>query len=40
MLEREKILPGFKKRGFGNGWWNGFGGKVYQGETIEDGARN
>ena len=39
VLDRGKILLGFKKRGFGSGWWNGFGGKVNQGETIEDGAR-
>lgn len=28
-----------KKRGFGAGRWNGFGGKVEKGETIEEGAR-
>lgn len=28
-----------KKRGFGAGRWNGFGGKVSQGETIEDAAK-
>jgi 8-oxo-dGTP diphosphatase/2-hydroxy-dATP diphosphatase len=28
-----------KKRGFGAGRWNGFGGKVHGGETIEDAAR-
>lgn len=28
-----------KKRGFGAGRWNGFGGKVIDGETIEDAAR-
>jgi len=30
------ILLGLKKRGFGKGRWNGFGGKVLDGETIED----
>jgi 8-oxo-dGTP diphosphatase/2-hydroxy-dATP diphosphatase len=30
-----KILLGMKKRGFGVGKWNGFGGKVETGETIE-----
>jgi 8-oxo-dGTP diphosphatase/2-hydroxy-dATP diphosphatase len=30
-----KILLGMKKRGFGVGRWNGFGGKVEAGETIE-----
>lgn len=34
-----KALLGMKKRGFGAGRWNGFGGKVEAGETIEDGAR-
>lgn len=33
------ILLGMKKRGFGVGRWNGFGGKVALGETIEDAAR-
>ena len=28
-----------KKRGFGAGRWNGFGGKVAPAETIEDAAR-
>ncbi len=31
-----RILLGLKKRGFGAGRWNGFGGKVQEGETIED----
>ena len=34
-----RVLLGMKKRGFGVGKWNGFGGKVQQGETIEEGAR-
>lgn len=34
-----KILLGMKKRGFGAGRWNGFGGKVTPGETIEDAAK-
>ena len=29
-----KILLGMKKRGFGEGWWNGFGGKVQSGEDV------
>lgn len=33
-----KILLGMKKRGFGEGRWNGFGGKVQSGETIEKAA--
>ncbi len=35
----DDILLGLKKRGFGAGQWNGFGGKVDKGETIEEGAR-
>lgn len=30
-----KLLLGMKKRGFGAGRWNGFGGKVEADETIE-----
>lgn len=30
------ILLGLKKRGFGVGKWNGFGGKVKEGETIAE----
>lgn len=33
------VLLGMKKRGFGAGKWNGFGGKVQPGETIEEAAR-
>lgn len=33
-----RILLGMKKRGIGTGNWNGFGGKVEQGESIEDAA--
>jgi len=33
-----KILLGMKKRGHGKGKWNGFGGKVEKGETIEEAA--
>lgn len=33
-----KILLGMKKRGFGVGRWNGFGGKIEAGETIEEAA--
>jgi mutator protein MutT len=31
----EKILLGLKKRGFGNGLWNSFGGKINDDETPE-----
>jgi 8-oxo-dGTP diphosphatase/2-hydroxy-dATP diphosphatase len=34
-----RILLGMKKRGFGTGRWNGFGGKVLPGETIEESLR-
>ncbi len=36
--DNEKILLGLKKRGFGSGRWNGFGGKVERGETIAQAA--
>jgi 8-oxo-dGTP diphosphatase / 2-hydroxy-dATP diphosphatase len=31
----DQVLLGMKKRGFGEGRWNGFGGKVREGESIE-----
>ncbi len=34
----DQILLGMKKRGFGAGRWNGFGGKLEQGETLEEAA--
>lgn len=34
----DKVLLGLKKRGFGEGLWNGFGGKVDPGEEIVDAA--
>ena len=37
--QQAKVLLGLKKRGFGAGRWNGFGGKVESGETIEDAAK-
>ncbi|KAK7022015.1 Nudix (Nucleoside diphosphate linked moiety X)-type motif 1 [Halocaridina rubra] len=33
-----KVLLGFKKRGFGQGKWNAFGGKVEKGESLEEAA--
>lgn len=33
-----EVLLGMKKRGFGVGKWNGFGGKVEAGETVLEGA--
>lgn len=35
----EKLLLGMKKRGFGEGKWNGFGGKVAQGERVTEAAK-
>lgn len=32
------VLLGMKKRGLGMGKWNGFGGKVQEGETIKEAA--
>lgn len=34
----ERVLLGFKKRGFGRGKYNGFGGKIADGEGIRDAA--
>ncbi len=35
LLKHEnRVLLGMKKRGFGMGKWNGFGGKVDPGETL------
>ncbi|KAL7304931.1 hypothetical protein TKK_0002729 [Trichogramma kaykai] len=36
--KQQEILLGLKKRGFGQGKWNGFGGKVEPNETILQGA--
>jgi len=35
----DEVLLGYKKQGFGAGKWNGFGGKVEEGESIEEAAR-
>ena len=37
--QHPKVLLGMKKRGFGEGKWNGFGGKVNEGEPIVAAAR-
>lgn len=34
----DQVLLGMKKRGFGMGRWNGFGGKQEEGESIDDTA--
>lgn len=38
-LDDGRILLGMKKRGFGAGRWNGFGGKVQDGETLRAAAK-
>ena len=38
ICQDSEILLGMKKRGFGAGRWNGFGGKVESGETIAEAA--
>ncbi|MBN2197789.1 8-oxo-dGTP diphosphatase [Candidatus Wolfebacteria bacterium] len=38
IYQNPMVLLGMKKRGFGLGRWNGFGGKVQNGETIENAA--
>lgn len=35
----DQLLLGKKKRGFGAGHWNGFGGKLKVGEGVEDAAK-
>lgn len=35
----EELLLGMKKRGVGMGKWNGFGGKIEQGESVEAATR-
>jgi len=37
--QEPRILLGMKKVGFGQGRWNGFGGKVKEGESIEEAAK-
>lgn len=39
VCRENQVLLGMKKRGFGMGRWNGFGGKVNEGETIEDATK-
>lgn len=38
-VDQSRILLGLKKRGLGVGRWNGFGGKVNMGESIEAAAQ-
>jgi hypothetical protein len=34
VLDGTRVLLGMKKRGFGVGLWNGFGGKVEPNESV------
>lgn len=36
LVKEDKVLLAMKKRGFGVGRWNGVGGKLEPGETIEE----
>lgn len=38
-LKDREVLLGMKKRGFGKGRWNGFGGKLEKGETLIEAAK-
>jgi 8-oxo-dGTP diphosphatase / 2-hydroxy-dATP diphosphatase len=38
IINDDKVLLGMKKRGFGVGRWNGFGGKVNENESVEEAA--
>ncbi len=39
IIQDGKILLHYKKRGHGAGRWNGFGGKIEEGESAEECAR-
>lgn len=39
LIKNEQVLLAMKKRGFGEGLWNGVGGKQENNETIEQTAR-
>lgn len=38
LLREETICLAMKKRGFGEGNWNGYGGKLEEGESVESAA--
>jgi 8-oxo-dGTP pyrophosphatase MutT (NUDIX family) len=38
VVQGQRVLLGEKKRGFGAGFWNGFGGKVDAGESVDEAA--
>ena len=35
LIKDHQVLLGMKKRGFGVGKWNGFGGKLKEGEDVK-----
>ncbi len=35
LIQENQVLLAMKKRGFGKGWYNGFGGKVESNESFE-----
>jgi 8-oxo-dGTP diphosphatase/2-hydroxy-dATP diphosphatase len=37
--QENRVLLGMKKRGFGAGKWNGFGGKLHEGESLDAAAK-
>lgn len=37
-IKDNTVILGMKKRGFGAGKWNGFGGKLHEGESLADAA--
>ncbi len=40
LIKNNKVLLQYKSKGlFGEGWWNGPGGKILEGETPEDCAK-
>lgn len=36
LMKDNQVLLAMKKRGFGQGLWNGVGGKLNEGETVEE----
>jgi 8-oxo-dGTP diphosphatase / 2-hydroxy-dATP diphosphatase len=39
VVKGSQLLLGMKKRGFGQGRWNGFGGKLKDGESLEESVK-
>lgn len=38
VVKENEVCLGYKKRGFGDRYWNGFGGKLEKGETMRQAA--